>query len=134
MKTTELLRSPVPRVFSECHGGKGEFVYKDNLEALSQEDKLCIKLINDNVIPPNSSFGIHEHDGHWFEEWYYCISGKGIMHLDGKDIEMEPGDIAVCRAGGSHGITNNGSEDLHILVVCAGLTASDIEKIKKITD
>jgi mannose-6-phosphate isomerase-like protein (cupin superfamily) len=54
------------------------------------------------------------------EEWYYCVSGRGVMHLDGVDYDFVPGDICVCRSNGVHGLVNNTDEDLRIIVIYAG--------------
>ncbi|MFE5318108.1 cupin domain-containing protein [Paenibacillus sp. NPDC056579] len=103
-----------------CHGGKGPFQLKDLIQAVSSSDKQYIKFIHDDIIPPGSTFGYHQHKSDApVEEWYYCISGQGIMELDGKQYEMSAGDISVCRANGSHGLINNGPEDLRIIVIYA---------------
>jgi glyoxylate utilization-related uncharacterized protein len=102
----------------QCHGGIGPFDLLDVIRPA--EKKLFIKFIHDDIVPPGSTFGIHDHKSETpFEEWYYCLSGHGIMHLDGKDYEMNPGDISVCYANGSHGIRNTGNENMRILVICA---------------
>ena len=79
-----------------------------------------MKFIHDDIIPPGSSFGYHQHksDGP-VEEFYFCISGHGVMTLDGREYDMGPGDISVCRANGSHGVRNTGKDDMRIIVICA---------------
>jgi len=99
-----------------CHGGKGPFLCKDVIGAI--QEKLLIKYLHDDVIPPGSSFGDHAHKGDApFEEWYFCLSGQGVMTLDGKAYDMKPGDISVCCNNGSHGIENTGKEEMRILVI-----------------
>jgi len=99
-----------------CHGGEGPFLFKDVVEKI--QEKLLVKYLHDDVIAPGSSFGDHAHKGeNPFEEWYFCLSGEGVMTLDGKAYPMKPGDISVCRNGGSHGIKNTGKEDMRILVI-----------------
>jgi len=120
MKTTENLKAQ-KHVFHEkpCHGGKGSWYYKDMLDGISERD--VIQYIHDDILPPGSEFGVHRHgiNGKYDEEWYLCLSGKGTMILDGESVPFEPGDINVCRNGGSHGIVNDGSEDLRFLVIRA---------------
>ena len=119
MKTTEYLKEQ-KHVYHEepCHGGKGPWYFKNMLEGISERN--IIQYIHDDILPPGSEFGVHTHtNGPLDEEWYLCLSGKGTMILDGKSVPFEPGDINVCRNGGSHGIINNGSEDLRFLVIRA---------------
>ena len=104
---------------SPCHGGKGPWYFKDMLDGISRRD--IIQYIHDDILPPGSEFGIHEHasGGGPDEEWYLCLSGRGTMILDGERVPFEPGDINVCRNGGSHGIINDGGQDLRFLVIRA---------------
>ncbi|HHV99856.1 MAG TPA: cupin domain-containing protein [Clostridiaceae bacterium] len=119
MKTTEFIPAHAPVIIEGCHGGVGPFSFNDVLKGMDPDGYQCIKFIHNNHIPPKTTFGIHQHHGKKFEEWYYCLEGSGIVHLDGKDYVMNPGDIAVCRGGGVHGLTNNSDSDLHIIVICA---------------
>ena len=99
-----------------CHGGKGPFLCKDVLGKI--KDKQFIKYFHDDILPPGSSFGDHPHKSDKpFEEWYFCLSGEGVMTLDGKDFAMRAGDISACYANGEHGIKNTGKEDMRILVI-----------------
>ena len=120
MKTTETLKAQ-KHVYNEtpCHGGKGPWYFKDMLEGISERD--VIQYIHDDILPPGSEFGVHDHGigGGQAEEWYLCLSGKGTMILDGERVPFEAGDINVCRNGGSHGIINDGDADLRFLVIMA---------------
>ena len=103
---------------NQCHGGEGPFLLKDIIGA--RKEKLFIKWIHDDIVPPGSSFGYHQHKSESpFEEWYLVLSGEGVMQLDGKDQVMKAGDISACFANGQHGIKNAGKEDLRLLVICA---------------
>ena len=123
MLTTEILKSePHQQREDSCHGGQGTWFFKNLTEKLSE--KLMIQYIHDDILPPGSFFGDHGHTmrggaDELFEEWYLCLSGSGIMLLDGKEVPFEPGDLNVCRNGGSHGIFNRSQEDLRFLVICA---------------
>lgn len=120
MKTTEHLTAK-PHTFREtaCHGGKGSWYIKDLLNGISERN--IIQFIHDDILPPGSAFGVHDHpvEGAMDEEWYLCLSGKGTMILDGEEVPFQTGDINVCRNGGSHGIYNDGDEDLRFLVIRA---------------
>lgn len=122
MLTTEMQKAvPYKRRDTPCHGGKGLWNAR-SLTGLMTETAL-IRFIHDDVLPPGSSIGDHTHaaseNGELFEEWYLCLSGRGMMILDGREVPFEEGDINVCRGGGSHGVYNNSDEDLRILVICA---------------
>lgn len=109
--------------WENCHDGVGPFQIRDIIGGVPEEDrqKGFLKFLHDDVIPPKSTFGLHRHEGAPQEEWYYCLSGEGVMLLGDAEIPMHPGDISVCRTGGSHGIRNDSDEDLHILVIFASL-------------
>jgi mannose-6-phosphate isomerase-like protein (cupin superfamily) len=44
------------------------------------------------------------------------LSGRGVMTLDGKDVEVGPGTAVLTRTGSSHGLKQVGAEDLVILI------------------
>ena len=118
MSKTTLLRkasdiTPAPNV--ECHGGTGSLVWSDVLNASFLEGRR-LKFLHDNILKPGVSIGVHEHKDD--EEYYYIISGRGIMTLDGQEHEVETGDIAAVFSGGSHGLANAFNEDLRIVVFC----------------
>ena len=62
-------------------------------------------------MPPGSSEGIHAHGAEnvaeaWLDEYYYVISGTGIMRIDGAVVELTQGDFIYTPAGVPHGIEN----------------------------
>jgi mannose-6-phosphate isomerase-like protein (cupin superfamily) len=65
------------------------------------------------ALKPGSAIGYHEQHE---DEIYYVISGRGIMTIDGKPIEVGPGTAVLTRPGSSHGLKQVGSEDLVILI------------------
>jgi len=65
------------------------------------------------ALKPGSAIGYHEQNE---DEIYYVLSGRGIMTLDGKPIEVGPGTAVLTRPGSSHGLKQVGSEDLVILI------------------
>jgi mannose-6-phosphate isomerase-like protein (cupin superfamily) len=50
------------------------------------------------------------------DEIYYVLSGRGVMTLDGKAVEIGPGTAVLTRTGSSHGLKQAGAEDLVILI------------------
>ncbi|SDT98828.1 Cupin domain-containing protein [Verrucomicrobium sp. GAS474] len=111
-------REIAAKAFGECHGGVGTVTCRDLIEKLPA--KHFIRYIHDDILPPGTSIGYHQHPSETpFEEWYYVLSGHGVMTLDGKDYPMGPGDVSGCFANGFHGLKNTGTEDLRLLVIAA---------------
>lgn len=65
------------------------------------------------ALKPGSAIGYHEQHE---DEIYYVLSGRGIMKLDGKEVEVGPGTAILTRPGSSHGLRQTGKEDLVILI------------------
>lgn len=65
------------------------------------------------ALKPGSGIGYHEQKE---DEIYYVLSGRGVMTLDGKDVEVGPGTAVLTRTGSSHGLKTLGSEDLVIII------------------
>jgi mannose-6-phosphate isomerase-like protein (cupin superfamily) len=65
------------------------------------------------ALKPGSAIGYHEQHE---DEIYYVLSGRGIMTVDGKPIEVGPGTAVLTRPGSSHGLEQVGNEDLIILI------------------
>ena len=65
------------------------------------------------ALKPGSAIGYHEQHE---DEIYYVLSGRGIMTIDGKPIDVGPGTAVLTRPGSSHGLKQVGREDLVILI------------------
>lgn len=77
---------------------------------------LCnMKMYAKITIPTGASIGSHVHEVD--EETYVVISGKGILIIDGKETEVNVGDISLCKKGRNHGIKNIDQEDLVLIAV-----------------
>ena len=73
-----------------------------------------LKLVFRNrALKPGSGIGLHEQKE---DEIYYVLSGKGVMTLDGKPVDMTPGTAVLTRTGSSHSLKQVGSEDLVIMI------------------
>jgi mannose-6-phosphate isomerase-like protein (cupin superfamily) len=99
---------------ARCHNGEGDLQWTEVLN-FSDDTARRLNFFHDDILKPGVSVGIHDHRQD--EEYYYIISGKGIMILDGEEFEVGPGDIAAVYPGGSHGLRNHSDHDLRILVV-----------------
>ncbi len=73
-----------------------------------------LRFMHDDILPPGTSIGIHHHTID--QEYYYILSGRGVMTLDGQEYEVTAGDLAAVLPGGSHGLANDSDEDLRVLV------------------
>ena len=65
------------------------------------------------ALKPGSGVGYHEQKE---DEVYYVLSGKGVMTLDDKPMEIGPGTAVLTRPGSSHGLKQTGSEDLVVII------------------
>ena len=65
------------------------------------------------VLKPGSGIGYHVQQE---DEIYYVLSGRGVMTLDGKPVDVGPGTAILTRTGSSHGLKQTGAEDLVIII------------------
>jgi mannose-6-phosphate isomerase-like protein (cupin superfamily) len=65
------------------------------------------------ALKPGSGIGLHEQKE---DEIYYVLSGTGAMTLDGKAVDIKPGDAILTRTGSSHSLKQTGSADLVIMI------------------
>ena len=65
------------------------------------------------AMKPGSGIGYHEQKE---DEVYYVLSGKGVMTLDDKPVDVGPGTAILTRPGSSHGLKQVGNEDLVIII------------------
>ena len=65
------------------------------------------------ALHPGSGIGLHEQKE---DEIYYVLSGTGTMTLDGKTVDIKPGDAILTRTGSSHSLKQTGTEDLVVLI------------------
>jgi quercetin dioxygenase-like cupin family protein len=66
----------------------------------------------------------HSHDA--FEETIYGLEGTSTWTVDGRTLEINPGEAVCIPRGAVHGFDNRGSEDARFLAVSSpGLMAPD---------
>ena len=84
--------------FEKCHNGAGTLFCKSLLVGFEPSK---FAFMHHDRINAGISIGEHPHTNH--EEIYYLMSGTGTLIFDGKEYEMNPGDISLCNLGHSHG-------------------------------
>jgi uncharacterized cupin superfamily protein len=115
MPTLRKLRADMPsRPLANCHDGIGEIGWIGVLDGKDLAGK-HLRFLHDDVLPPGTSIGVHRHKDD--EEYYYILTGSGVMTLDGVRHEVGPGDITGVFPGGEHGLENTGDTDLRVLVI-----------------
>ncbi len=97
-----------------------EFIWKDSIGLITKElgksvgsQKIYINL--DSVPPKGFSTKYHSHSQQ--EEFFYIVSGNGILRLNDQEIAVKSGDFLSKPAGKniSHTFYNSGIEPLLIL-------------------
>jgi uncharacterized cupin superfamily protein len=97
-----------------CHAGQGALDWTTVLDERDLKGR-HLNFIHDDVIPPGVTIGVHRHLQD--EEYYYVVSGQGLMILDGEQFVVKTGDITAVFPGGEHGLANNSNADLRIIVI-----------------
>jgi glyoxylate utilization-related uncharacterized protein len=102
-----------------CHGGNGSVDWVGVLDEKDLSNRR-LRFVHDDILQPGVSVGLHEHIDD--EEYYFIVSGRGTMTLNGDSVEVAAGDIAAVFPGGSHAVENTGSEPMRILVFSVNAT------------
>lgn len=100
-------------VVEAAQGGKG-ILRRDSLLNDYEKDKYC-NLFAKITLEKDAVLGYHEHHGE--TETYYILSGTGIYSDDGKEVEVEAGDVVFCDDGHGHGLTNTGDGELSFMAL-----------------
>ena len=108
-------RAQMPRKSLQgCHDGNGVLDWVGVLGSDDLEGRR-LNFLHDDVLPPGVSIGLHKHSAD--EEYYYIVSGQGVMTLDDKCFEVSAGDVTGVFPGGAHALENTGAEDLRVIVI-----------------
>jgi mannose-6-phosphate isomerase-like protein (cupin superfamily) len=95
-----------------CHGGTGVLQHVELFK--KDEFKSNLRFINYTILPPGTSIGEHKHGNN--EEAYVILEGNGIMSLEDEKYDVKPGSVIINKPYGTHGLLNNGSKDMKVLV------------------
>jgi mannose-6-phosphate isomerase-like protein (cupin superfamily) len=96
-----------------AHDGDGTIL---TCRVESRGDAGAANFIDLTVVPPGASIGVHTH-GPADEEIYVVVSGRGRMRREAEELAVGPGDVVVNGRRGTHGLVNDGDEDLRLVVV-----------------
>lgn len=102
-----------PLSFPGLFGGHGILESRRLLTAMRHSNLKAIAL---NRLPPGSSIGRHQHVGE--EDFYFCLSGQGLVTDNIQEHPFTPGTLQITRDGEYQGLRNIGTADL---VFLAGL-------------
>jgi mannose-6-phosphate isomerase-like protein (cupin superfamily) len=81
------------------------------LTHLAPSETFChAKMMAEIRIPPGGSIGYHKHEADI--EYFFFMSGKGIVNDNGVELPVAAGDTVVTGNGSSHGVANAGKDDL----------------------
>lgn len=66
---------------------------------------------------PGQSQKVHAHEGS--DKVYYVLRGTGRFTVGEEERDLGEGDAVIARAGDPHGVSNEGTENLVLLVTMA---------------
>lgn len=87
--------------------GNGEAIIK---HIVNNNDLNHSRLFSTITLKKGCSIGNHTHLGE--TEYYYIISGEGVVSEKTGDTTVKIGDVVITGDKESHSIANNGDEDL----------------------
>jgi quercetin dioxygenase-like cupin family protein len=74
-------------------------------------------LVGLNAFEAGQEHALHAHVGQ--DKVYQVLEGEGLFLLEGRELEMRPGDLLVAPEGVPHGVRNNGVSRLLVLAILA---------------
>jgi quercetin dioxygenase-like cupin family protein len=70
-----------------------------------------------NCLEPGQTQNVHAHQD--ADKFYFVLEGSGSFTVGEEEREADSGSLVVAPSGIPHGVTNNGSERLSLLVAIA---------------
>jgi len=92
-------------------GSQAEKFYKTTLW---QGEQMMVGM---NCLEVNQKQDTHAHDG--ADKFYLVLEGRGSFIVGNENKDAEPGALVFAPAGVSHGVSNNGTTRLSLLVAIA---------------
>src|SRR5437588_9651718 len=91
----------------------GELAVRFLVEAVDSNESVTVF---ECYVPANSRMPApHSHDG--FEETIYGVEGSTTWTVDGRTVEIGPGEAVCVRRGQVHGFENHGDVDATFLAI-----------------
>ena len=100
----------IPEVAEAVRGGSGSVTAHKLLDLFPGSAIKSVGLVR---LEPGASVGDHSHKGD--EDFYFCISGTGIVVDNGVGHPFIPGTLQITRDGESQAIRNTGETELVFL-------------------
>jgi mannose-6-phosphate isomerase-like protein (cupin superfamily) len=100
----------IPEVAEAVRGGSGSVTAHKLLDLFPGSAIKSVGLVR---LEPGASVGDHSHTGD--EDFYFCISGTGIVVDNGVEHPFIPGTLQITRDGESQAIRNTGETELVFL-------------------
>ena len=100
----------VPEVAEDVRGGTGTAYAHKLLDLFPGSAIKSVGLVR---LEPGASVGAHSHNGD--EDFYYCLSGIGIVVDNGVEHPFTPGTLQITRDGETQAIRNTGETELVFL-------------------
>ncbi|HAY99345.1 MAG TPA: hypothetical protein DCY38_00940 [Opitutae bacterium] len=100
----------IPEVAEAVRGGSGSVTAHKLLDLFPGSAIKSVGLVR---LEPGASVGDHSHKGD--EDFYFCISGTGIVVDNGVEHPFIPGTLQITRDGESQAIRNTGETELVFL-------------------
>lgn len=97
----------VPEVAEAVRGGTGTVSAHKLLDLFPGS---AIKSVGVVRLEPGASIGDHSHEGD--EDFYYCLSGSGVVIDNGVEQPFTPGTLQITRSGESQALRNTGETEL----------------------
>ena len=100
----------IPEVAEAVRGGSDSVTAHKLLDLFPGSAIKSVGLVR---LEPGASVGDHSHKGD--EDFYFCISGTGIVVDNGVEHPFIPGTLQITRDGESQAIRNTGETELVFL-------------------
>jgi quercetin dioxygenase-like cupin family protein len=93
-------------------------------ELKSQTAGGFLELVSEFDVKPGGQVAPHSHPTH---EWYYVLSGLGVMHIEAAEESVEPGDLVYIPPRTEHSLVTTGDEPIRCL--CFAIAEPDAPEI-----
>jgi quercetin dioxygenase-like cupin family protein len=100
--------------FLDWHEHVGSQTEKFYKTTLWQGEHLMVGM---NCLEPGQTQNVHAHAG--ADKFYFVLEGEGMFAVGDEERTVGPGSLVIAPSGIPHGVTNNASERLSLLITIA---------------